>query len=79
MTLVNKESNMSSYELATLYELWDALENVPVLITRQNDVVTDEPFQEFETGTSIEDIWHWFEAQHPSFIVGEVQQGIRRI
>lgn len=30
----------------------------------------------FPAGTPREDIWRWFEKQHPEFIVGEVMQGI---
>ena len=40
--------------------------------------IIEEPFLHFPAGTHREDIWHWFESQHPEFIVGEVMQGIRR-
>jgi len=66
--------------LEELYELWNALGNVPV--SNRNDKpgadTIEAPFLHFAAGTNREDIWHWFEAQNPGFIVGDVMQGIRR-
>lgn len=58
-----------------LYALWDKFGDV--LVT--DDGLLDEPFEQFSRGTDREEIWHWFEAQHPDFIVGEVLQGKRRL
>lgn len=59
-------------KLKTLYALWDELADVPIF---QNDTIAKE-FLHFPICTFREEIWHWFEAQNPRFIVGEVQQGI---
>tara|TARA_R110001583_G_C5667627_1_gene410386 strand:- start:1396 stop:1638 length:243 start_codon:yes stop_codon:yes gene_type:complete len=62
------------------YWWWDKLGNIPV--SEGNDEVEadtiEEAFLQFPVGTHREEIWHWFEAQHPEFVVGEVMQGIRR-
>lgn len=72
-----------AYRLLTLddlYSWWDMLRDIPV--SEGTAVVEagaiEEPFMHFAVGTQREDIWHWFEAQHPDFVVGEVIQGIRR-
>ena len=72
-----------AYRLLTLadyYWWWDRLGNIPV--SEGNDEVEadtiEEPFLHFPVGTHREEIWHWFEAQHPDFVVGEVMQGIRK-
>lgn len=66
--------------LADYYLWWDKLGDIPVF--EGNDEVEadtiEEPFLHFPVGTPREEIWHWFEAQHPEFIVGEVMPGIPR-
>ncbi len=62
--------------LEELYALWGELGDVP---TTQDGVSRlDAPWLHFARLTPVEDVWHWFERQNPSFIVGEVMQGIRR-
>lgn len=56
-----------------LYPLWDRLTDVPVT----DDGLLDESFEQFARGTDRNEVWHWFEAQNPDFIVGEVLQGKR--
>ena len=66
--------------LESYYALWDELGNTPVS-DGSNGIEVDaieEAFLHFPVGTHREEIWHWFEAQHPDFVVGEVLQGIRR-
>lgn len=58
--------------LAELRALWGVLGDVPVA----EDDTIQIPYLHFQAGTPREDIWHWFESQHPRFIVGDVQQGI---
>lgn len=38
-------------------ELWELLGDVPV---NDNEEI-DEPFNGFEKGTDVHEIWHWFE------------------
>lgn len=64
--------------LATLHALWAKLGDIPTGDSGDNADCLEEPFQHFPVGTHREDVWHWFEAQHPDFIVGDVMQGIRR-
>ena len=71
-----------AFNLLTLqdyYKLWEDLGNKPVAQSYEDDPDTlQSAFLHFPVGTHREDIWHWFEDQHPEFIVGEVMQGIRR-
>lgn len=64
--------------LAQLYTLWDRLGDVPITLDIDNVEVLDAPFLHFAIGAPREDVWHWFEAQHPDFIVGDVMQGRRK-
>lgn len=64
--------------LSELYALWDKLGDVPTNHDTNSVQVLDEPFLHFGVGTPCEDVWHWFEAQNPEFIVGDVMQGIRK-
>lgn len=59
--------------LGELYQLWDRLRNVPV----NEKGFSEEAFEHFPSGTHYEQIYRWFEAQNPRFIVGEAMQGIR--
>lgn len=75
----NYDGFPNAYRLLTLedyYMWWDMLGDIPV--SDESIVVIDEPFLCFPVGTPREEIWHWFEAQHPDFVVGEVMQGIRK-
>lgn len=71
-------STASQKPLSELYALWDKLGDVPTDENKDSVQVLDEPFLHFGVGTPCEDVWHWFEAQHPAFIAGEVMQGIRK-
>ena len=66
--------------LADYYGCWDRFGLIP--ISEGNDEVEADtimaPFLHFPVGTPREEIWHWFEAQNPDFVVGEVLQGIRK-
>jgi hypothetical protein len=64
--------------LAELYNLWDVLSDVPVLIQADYTLVLDESFEHFPIGTPLGTVWHWFEGQHPKFCVDDVQRDHRR-
>lgn len=65
--------------LQSLYELWDRLRDIPTEEDGDSGIYCiDEGFLHFAIGTPCETIWHWFEEQHPDFIVGDVMQGIRK-
>lgn len=69
------------YDLADYYALWDSLADVAVGTGDAGDVAEGaiaQQFLHFPIGTPCEDIWRWFERQHPDFVVGEVMQGIRK-
>lgn len=63
----------AQHPLSDLYAKWDALGDVPI----DDDDCIEEVFLDFGVGTHREEIWNWFERQHPQFIVGNVKQGIR--
>lgn len=72
-----------AYRLLTLadyYYWWDRLGDVPTADGHfeYEDGAIEQPFLDFPAGTHREEIWRWFEAQHPEFVVGEVMQGIRK-
>lgn len=71
----NSKAKMS---LAELYALWDKLNDTPTGYEGENLDCLEEAFLGFGIGTYREQVWHWFEKQHPGFIVGNVLQGIRR-
>lgn len=56
------------YELSHLNDLWDALGKTTVG-DEDGDLVTDEPFLHFPTGTPLFHIWSWFESLHDGFVV----------
>lgn len=66
------ETNGGHHPMDVLTCLWEMLGEVPV----SDEGYLKEPFLKFERGTHCETIWHWFEAQNPAFIVGEVQSGL---
>ncbi|RCV93920.1 hypothetical protein DU506_00415 [Vreelandella rituensis] len=57
--------------LARLDALWRELGDVPTREDQEGALVLDAGFQLFDPGTPVEDIWHWFEAQHAGFKVAE--------
>lgn len=66
--------------LTDYHALWATLQNVPVsegTTDAETDTI-DEAFLHFPAGTPRETIWHWFETQHPEFLVGEVMLGLLR-
>lgn len=63
--------------LAALYALWAKFGDIPTGDTGEEADCLEEPFQHFPVGTHREEVWRWFEAQNPDFIVGDVMQGIR--
>ena len=59
--------------LKELYTLWDRLPvNAPLASSK-----LDEAFLHFEKGTSMSDVFKWFEEQNRDFVVEEVKAGIR--
>lgn len=72
-------SAANSAKLQELYFLWDQLSDVPVADgsgALAPDTL-DGTFLHFSAGTPREEVWRWFEAQHPQFSVGDVQRGLR--
>jgi len=63
------ESN-STLKLVILLKAWMAFGNIPL-----SDDEIDAPFLHFEKGTSVEDIFSWFEHEHPSICVGKLING----
>lgn len=71
---------LSQLPLDHCYRLWDAFADIPVA-TGDGELPADSieaPFLHFGVGTAREDIWRWFEARNPDFVVGDVLQGHRR-
>lgn len=62
--------------LRELDAMWESLRDCPARINRKGYTVLDAPFRHFPRGANVEDVWHWFEAQHPQFSAGEAMQGI---
>lgn len=60
-------------ELSQLTQHWADLSNVPTVENDAAEQVIDTPFLHFSQGTSVETIWHWFEAQNPAFSVAVAQ------
>lgn len=70
----DEDGAIGHMELKKLYALWDQLGDIP---TNDADEI-EEGFLHFDLGTHRESIWHWFEAQNPRFLVGEVINGQRQ-
>lgn len=70
----------SLLQLDDYYQLWDRLSAIPVseITCGVEGGHIEEQFLHFPIGTHRESIWHWFEEQHPNFVVGEVLAGARR-
>lgn len=60
--------------LLELYALWEVLRDVP---GTDDGVYLDAPFMHFESGTTRETVWRWFEERNRLFVAGEVMRGIR--
>ena len=58
-------------KLSKLKDLWKELGDIPI----NDDEEIEEPFLHFEKGTDRYEIWHWFEEQNDSFIIGEIFNG----
>lgn len=61
-----------------LRALWEILRDVPVAdrCDELPDGSIGEPFLHFPKGVAREDVWHWFEAQNPTFVVGDALMGV---
>lgn len=46
-------------------ELWEQFSDIPM---DPETETMEEPFLHFPAGTSREDIWHWFDVNHPGGI-----------
>jgi len=69
---------LSNTVLRTLYQQWHDLGDIPTFSSDTNEFEEDSikaAFLDFPIGTAREDVWHWFEEQHPEFVVGEVLNG----
>lgn len=64
----------SRRSLDELKALWAQLSDVPI----DADDCLDADFLHFEDGTPREDVWAWFESQHPEFSVAEMQGSRQR-
>lgn len=82
MQSTDRQSKIRSYEsfsmtdaeiLTELQRLWKRLGDVPVT---EDGQFLDERFLQFEKGTDVITVWHWFEDQHPDFSVAR-EQGAR--
>ena len=67
----------ASKSLGELYHLWSVLGEIPTVFEADAVDTIERPFLHFPVGTPRETIWHWFEEQNASFVVGNVMQGIR--
>ncbi|MDU8351104.1 hypothetical protein RYA05_04240 [Pseudomonas syringae pv. actinidiae] len=70
-TLQNVVIKLPARSMTELRGLWNELADVPTA-----DECLDEAFLHFETGTELVDVWQWFEAQNPAFVVGEAGRSI---
>lgn len=61
------ETSISGRSLEDLRSLWAKFGDEPVDAEDQ----LEKPFLHFMPGTHREDVWRWFESQHPQFIVGD--------
>lgn len=59
--------------MAELHEHWEALRDVSVT---EDGARLDEQFLHFTTGSKVEDVWHWFEAQNRRFQVADKHAGV---
>jgi len=64
--------------METLLGLWESFADIPTV--HQDDDQSEyevdsieESFLHFPVGTSRYRIWHWFEAQNPEFVIGELK------
>lgn len=45
-------------------KLWEELEDVPFIENKDKELVLDGKFLDFEKGTPVEEIWHFFDEKH---------------
>lgn len=58
------------YSMPQLCDLWNELANVPVA-GDGNGMYLNDAFLFFPAGTHVHDVWHFFEACNPLFLVGD--------
>lgn len=56
-----------------LKTLWRQLGDIPTVFKGDDVDQLELSFLHFPSGTPREEVWHWFEAQHPDFSVAERQ------
>lgn len=56
-------------DLSALNEAWNKLRNTPTYTDESGCELLSEPFNCFEPGTDVIEVWHWLEGQHSSFSV----------
>lgn len=71
-TLQNVVIKLPARTMTVLCGLWNELADVPTT----DDECLDGAFLHFEKGTEVVDVWHWFEAQNPAFIIGKAGRSI---
>lgn len=63
-----------------LNKLWSLLGDIPTVGDDTDNIddvdCIEESFLHFPIGTHREEIWHWFEAMNPKFLVGQKMSGI---
>lgn len=70
-SLQNVVIRLPARSMTELRGLWNELADVPTA-----DDCLAKAFIHFEAWTELVDVWHWFEAQNPAFIVGEAGRSI---
>lgn len=68
--------NCTWYEMDKLENSWKALGDVPVSEDDRLEEGFDAGEAYFDKGTKLEDVWHWFDEQHP-FGVKYLMYGVR--
>ena len=49
----------------TVEKMWRDLEDVPFDEDKNKELILAENFYDFEKGTEREEIWYWFDENHP--------------
>ena len=44
--------------------LWLELGNIPIVESNNRDLILDDNFHIFTKGTSLEEVWDWFDENH---------------
>lgn len=64
--------------LSELYRLWDQLCEIPChFAPASGEALCSQAFLHFRADTPREQVWAWFERQHPAFCVGAILEGKR--